>query len=376
MTWSNWYVPPFFTSIFFVLGVITLYWSFFTWVTRNLQNRRKQLDLKKAQAILGILCAVVLIFSIQLLVRDSPLSWAFTNFQLLILIFIAYFLQVWLPYWGIILAGIAFMLMNGNIDQPLSWFYTVVYGSFYAVSYLQSVRMWPRPFLRYLVTAVAFGLPLWAIVYLRFHLSWQTIAEEMISYLVLATLMYGFFMIQNRDQRIKDRLFQAANWDALTHVKNYAAFDREISYQFQHCVSHHRHLTMIMFDIDHFKHINDTYGHLAGDEVLKALGKDVSTLLRQYGTGVTLFRTGGEEFNVVLPNVKLAQAQEIAQAIFDAVAEQKVTYNEATIQITLSMGVSELNAEDGSPLALYKRVDSNLYQSKKNGRMQITADVR
>lgn len=116
MTWSNWYVPPFFTSIFFVLGVITLYWSFFTWVTRNLQNRRKQVDLKKAQAILGILCAVVLIFSIQLLVRDSPLSWAFTNFQLLILIFIAYFLQVWLPYWGIILAGIAFMLMNGNID--------------------------------------------------------------------------------------------------------------------------------------------------------------------------------------------------------------------------------------------------------------------
>lgn len=374
MTWSMWLVPPFVTSIFFVLGVITLYWSIFNWVTAKVESQKKPVDVKRVQVWIGAICAVVSTFGLQMLVRDSHLSWTFTTFQLLILIFVAYFLQVRIPYWLIVLASIGFMLMNGNILQPLSWLYTILFGLFYVVSYIQSVRMWPRPFIRYFVTALLFALVLWGIVTLRFDLAWTTYVEEIANYLILAALMYGYFNIQDRDRRIKDRLFQAANWDALTRVKNYAAYDREIGYQFYHSVSRHRNLSMIMFDIDHFKHVNDTYGHLAGDEVLKEVASTVTNLLKKQNEQITLYRTGGEEFNVILPDADLVEAQRIAKLIFDAVADDQVDYNDIAIHVTLSIGVSALAVKDRNPLDFYKRVDANLYHSKKNGRMQITTD--
>ncbi|CAJ1228720.1 hypothetical protein LZ22198_MCBDPFMK_01743 [Levilactobacillus zymae] len=126
MTWSMWLVPPFITSIFFVLGVITLYWSIFNWITTKIESQSKPVNVKRVQAWVGAICSGVAIFALQLLVRDSHLSWTFMNFQLLILVFAAYFLQIRIPYWLIFIFGIGFMLLNGNVDQPLSWFYTGV----------------------------------------------------------------------------------------------------------------------------------------------------------------------------------------------------------------------------------------------------------
>lgn len=374
MSWSLWLIPPFLTSIFFFLGIITLYWSVFTWVTSKIESQKKAVNLQKVQTLVGVTCAVVSIFGLQLIVRDSHLSWAFTSFNLLILIFVAYFLQIWMPYWLVTLAGIGFMVLNGNIDQPLSWFYTVVFAAFYIISYFQSVAMAPHPFIRYFVTAIIFGAALWATVRFRFGLSWTTFAEEFSSYLILTVMMYGYFRIQDKDRRIKDRLFQAANWDALTHVKNYAAYDREIDYQFHHCIKHHQPLSMIMFDIDHFKHVNDTYGHLAGDQVLEQIAATVTTVLKNYGEKTNLYRTGGEEFNIIMPNLNTDAAGKAAKDVFQAVAELPIVYGETTLHVTVSIGASELIVKDRSPLDFYKRVDANLYHSKQNGRKQITID--
>lgn len=142
MTWSMWLVPPFITSIFFVLGVITLYWSIFNWITTKVESQSKPVNIKRVQAWVGAICSGVAIFALQLLVRDSHLSWTFMNFQLLILVFAAYFLQIRIPYWLIFIFGIGFMLINGNVDQPLSWFYTGVFALFYVESHIQSVHMW------------------------------------------------------------------------------------------------------------------------------------------------------------------------------------------------------------------------------------------
>lgn len=75
---------------------------------------------------------------------------------------------------------------------------------------------------------------------------------------------------------------------------------------------------------------------------------------------------------MVLPNYTMEQAKPIAQQIFDAVAADQVDYNDQTLQVTLSIGVSGLTVQDRNPLDFYKRVDANLYHSKQNGRMQIT----
>ncbi|GEO68697.1 GGDEF domain-containing protein [Levilactobacillus acidifarinae] len=372
MTWSMWLVPPFITSIFFVLGVITLYWSIFNWITTKIESQSKPVNVKRVQAWVGALCSGAAIFALQLLVRDSHLSWTFMNFQLLILVFAAYFLQIRIPYWLIVIFGIGFMLINGNVDQPLSWFYTGVFALFYVESHVQSVHMWRWPFTRYMSLAMVNATILWIVVKIRLNLAWTTVGEELLNFAILAVLMYGYFKIQDKDRRIKDRLFQSANWDALTNVQNYAAYDRAIGYLFYHSVSQHRNLSMIMFDIDHFKHVNDTYGHLAGDEVLKGVAKTASAALKQIDPRIILYRNGGEEFNVLLPNYTMEQAQPIAQQIFDAVAKNQITYNDQTLEVTLSIGVSGLTVKDRNPLDFYKRVDANLYHSKQNGRMQIT----
>lgn len=372
MTWSVWLVPPMITSIFFVLGVITLYWSIFNWATSKAESQNKPVNVKRVQTIVGLVCAVTSVFALQLIVRDSHLSWTFTNFQLLLLIFVAYFLQVRIPYWAVFLAGIAFMLMNGNIDQPLSWVYTFLFVFFYVFSYVQSTHLWRAPFTRYAIVAVAFALPLWYLVKLRFHLPWSTYFDEMINYLILVVLMYGYFKIQDKDRRIKDRLFQSANWDALTKVQNFAAYDRAIGYEFRQSAAHDRDLSMIMFDIDHFKHVNDTYGHLAGDEVLKQVARTVASTLKAVDPKIVLYRTGGEEFNIIFPNYTVDRTEQVAQKVFDAVKNLTIAYNDVEIKVTISVGVSALSLKDSNPLDFYKRVDANLYRSKQNGRQQIT----
>jgi len=372
MSWTMWLVPPIITSIFFVLGIITLYWSIFTWVTAKVESSSKPHNLKRVQVLLGTTCAVVSVFALQLIVRDTHLSWTFTNFQLLLLIFVAYFLQLKIPNWLILLAGVGFMLMNGNVTAVLSWGYTFLFVFFYMISYQQSTHLWRAPYTRYITVALGFGMALWLFVKFRFHLPWGTYWIEIADYAVLASLMYGYFRIQDKDRRIKDRLFQSANWDALTHVQNYAAYDHAIGYYFHQSVAHKKNLAMVMFDIDHFKRVNDTYGHLAGDEVLKQVASTVASTIKAINPEIVLYRTGGEEFNILLPGYDINRTRPVAEAAFDAVKDLKIPYNGETLQVTISVGVSVLHEGDHNPLDFYKRVDANLYHSKKNGRQQIT----
>lgn len=360
MTWSVWLVPPMITSIFFVLGVITLYWSILNWATAKAESQNRPVSIKNIRVVVGTTCAVVSVFALQLIVRDSHLSWTFTNFQLILLIFVAYFLQVRIPYWLIVLAGMVFMLFNGNISQPLSWTYTGLFVVFYVVSYVQSTHLWRWPFTRYATVALGFALPLWYLVKLRFNLSWSTYAEELINYMILVSLMYGYFKIQDKDRRIKDRLFQSANWDALTKVQNFAAYDRAIGYEFRRSTAHDIDLSMVMFDIDHFKCVNDTYGHLAGDEVLKQVAGTVASTLKAVDSKIVLYRTGGEEFNIIFPDYTVDKTREVAQQVFDAVKNLTISYNDVDINVTISVGVSALSVKDSNPL------------SKQNGRQQIT----
>ncbi|UVW18557.1 GGDEF domain-containing protein [Levilactobacillus brevis] len=374
MSWTMWLVPPIITSIFFVLGVITLYWSIFTWATTKAESQSKPVNVQKVQIVVGTICAIISVFALQLLVRDSHLGWTFVNFQLLLLLFVAYFLQLKIPYWLVFVVAIGFMLMNGNVTAPLSWVFTLVFVGFYVVAYQHSIHLWRWPYPRYILVALNFGMVLWLLVKMRFHLPWVTYWIKMADYAFLATLMYGYFKIQDKDRRIKDRLFQSANWDALTHVQNYAAYDRAIDYHFSRSLIRHNNLTMAMFDIDHFKCVNDTYGHLAGDEVLKQVSSTVVDVLKAKDEQIVLYRTGGEEFNVIFPGYTVAQAQPLVQEFFDRVKALRIPYNDVELNVTISVGVSSLHRTDHNPLDFYKRVDSHLYRSKKMGRQQITLE--
>ena len=160
-----------------------------------------------------------------------------------------------------------------------------------------------------------------------------------------------------------------ANYDALTKIYNRRKLIEEAERELHKAQRYNRYISFLMFDIDHFKIINDNYGHLAGDEVLRQLGRTCSTRIRC--TDI-LGRYGGEEFLIVLSETNKENALQVAENIRKAVADMKIVYEGETIQITVSIGIESalINNEDYIIDKLISNADRALYQAKKNGRNQ------
>lgn len=129
---------------------------------------------------------------------------------------------------------------------------------------------------------------------------------------------------------------------------------------------------MIMFDIDHFKNINDHYGHLVGDKVLQQVADITQTVLNANDENINFYRTGGEEFNILLPNYKLSEIDSITQEVFTAINNSQFNFNNQTVDVSVSVGSSEIRENDLNSDEFFNRVDDALYHSKRNGRMRIT----
>lgn len=122
--------------------------------------------------------------------------------------------------------------------------------------------------------------------------------------------------------------------------------------------------SLILFDVDHFKKINDTQGHAVGDEVLKAIAREAQALMRP---GDYLARIGGEEFMVLLPVADALDAFAVAERLREAMADMVVDTDAASVRFTISLGVARVSPEE-SIQALYNRADEALYEAKRSGR--------
>ena len=152
--------------------------------------------------------------------------------------------------------------------------------------------------------------------------------------------------------------------DPLTELPNREHYNERASYECQRWQRYSRPLTLAVFDIDHFKKINDSHGHQAGDRVLKVIGRSVAKRLRE----VDFFcRFGGEEFVALMPETSLADAMPVLDAIRAAIANAAFNYKEQPISITLSIGVTEFKAGDDVESA-FLRADEALYAAKAGGR--------
>jgi diguanylate cyclase len=162
--------------------------------------------------------------------------------------------------------------------------------------------------------------------------------------------------------------------DPLTGLGNRKYFDRMIEQAVQTALANGEPLTLLMFDIDHFKSFNDSYGHLTGDQVLRLVGMSMKQTIK--GQDITA-RYGGEEFAVVLPNTGLRQALTVADHIRRAVMAKelkKKSTGEILGRVTISVGVSMLKSDDDTD-ALIERADACLYAAKRNGRNRVICEV-
>lgn len=169
-------------------------------------------------------------------------------------------------------------------------------------------------------------------------------------------------------KELEAELFHQASFDSLTNISNRRYFLTQAEADLRRARRYSRELTLLMCDVDHFKHINDQYGHAAGDAVLQ---KVVQASLESLRESDVMGRLGGEEFAILLPETDLAAALEVAERLRAHVAETAITVNKEILHCTLSIGVAQLHAEDKDIDALLQRADDAMYVAKNNGRNRI-----
>ena len=159
--------------------------------------------------------------------------------------------------------------------------------------------------------------------------------------------------------------------DSLTGLHNRRYMERHLKTLVAEAYRTGRKLSVLMADIDFFKKVNDTYGHDAGDLVLK----EFSQRFRRYTRGVDLAcRLGGEEFLIIMPDTDQDLAQQIAERVRECVAAEPFTLSpELSIPVTTSVGLATLEAHSDTPDSLIKRADLALYSAKRAGRNQVAA---
>lgn len=179
--------------------------------------------------------------------------------------------------------------------------------------------------------------------------------------------VYIFLDVTDQVKTLKE-LNYMVNHDSLTNVYNRRKILEELEIKLQDTYSRGVDLSILMIDIDHFKKINDTYGHQAGDHVLTQTIEECTNILRQ---GDIIGRYGGEEFVVILPNTNGAQAAAVAEKLRSKISETKHHIGANQVRITLSIGVAAVTASRLDIRELIKLADSALYKAKGAGRNKV-----
>ncbi len=162
-----------------------------------------------------------------------------------------------------------------------------------------------------------------------------------------------------------EEIYQMTIKDGLTEIYNKRYFLEALDREMSRAQRHNRDLTVLLFDIDHFKTVNDSFGHLAGDYVLQVLARLVSTRARREEV---FARYGGEEFVILLPETPKEGAMELAEQLRKRVASYTFIFEGEEIPITVSVGVATMGAEAITPTEFIKRADVAMYQAKSDGR--------
>lgn len=212
----------------------------------------------------------------------------------------------------------------------------------------------------------------------RNRLSYQlTLQDELLGKLVLSRKrkfteketqevehLIGALLYPLRNALMYREAIRAAHKDALTGAGNRAALNEALARELEIAQRHNRPLGMIIFDIDYFKKINDTYGHNTGDCLLKALTHTAEDTVR---ISDQLFRYGGEEFVVLLPETGLKGVKNLAERIRHNVESLDCVCEGNHIKMTASFGIATLNADE-SEESFFVRADKALYEAKNGGR--------
>ena len=216
---------------------------------------------------------------------------------------------------------------------------------------------------------MSIALIIFTQIFLDIHLSELTLNSSILG-LIISSLLFSSYSKQllNYEQTLNERnseLQLLTTLDGLTGAFNKRAFKHISETLFNKQKHENKPLLTLFIDLDHFKNVNDTYGHDAGDKVLIYF----SDMIRGLINHETIFsRIGGEEFALLVPNINVDEGYILTKNILHKIEAAHIFYNDQVIQVTVSIGISDMQHKDHSFLELYSRADKALYQAKESGR--------
>ena len=182
---------------------------------------------------------------------------------------------------------------------------------------------------------------------------------------------FRFTVVSARQEKLLRELYESSTRDALTGLYNRRHFDDRVKAELAYAKRHQLDVGFVMIDVDFFKRVNDTYGHAAGDAILKNVA---ASLARQLRTEDVIARIGGEEFAVLLRGIGTDGARRLAERLRANVESLPIVADGIPISVTISAGCSALSeTEDNSPGSLLRIADRRLYVAKRSGRNCVVA---
>jgi len=179
--------------------------------------------------------------------------------------------------------------------------------------------------------------------------------------------VFKFLASNNLEAAYHDEVYRLTTLDGLTQVFNRRYFEETLEREVSRCRRYERNLSLVLLDLDLFKKVNDCFGHLAGDAVLKGVASTIRARVRREDV---LARFGGEEFAVILPEIDLEGACTLAEKARALIEETEFRFDGQRVPVTLSAGVASLGRRDDAG-GLISRVDERLYEAKNTGRNRV-----
>lgn len=217
----------------------------------------------------------------------------------------------------------------------------------------------------------------WAIFWLpQSHRQPSSLFRTLLTLLAMMTTVYFFWRDWERRHRDQQRLEKRATIDDLTQTLSFSQFREDLMLTADTVATQSQLAVLAMVDIDYFKAVNDDFGHLAGDRMLQEVATILKTQANRQNETATVYRTGGEEFSLLMTVTHQDDAIALIQTCWQQIRERRFQFQQAQLRLSISVGVTQLRGDDRSIDDAVKRADDSLYLSKRRGRDTITVDGR
>jgi diguanylate cyclase (GGDEF)-like protein len=304
--------------------------------------------------------------------EDIVLYWALINLQLLMIMYTDLMINnIWAFLILKVVECLTFIETGGR--TVILWLVLTVVGSalFFESHYAKN---WSpdNPWL-FAFPPLVIDASFWVLLWLRWHPTTVIVFGNFMGFALAMLVIFANGRSQRDSDLVVARLTHETQFDALSGVRNWAMFQHDLTQAYA-SASLEQPLGVMTFDLDHFKAINDTYGHLAGNATLKATASALDAMLQSHDPNYHVYRTGGEEFAVILPDTHDQLAQQIAMDALYCVRNLQIATEVGTLSITASFGLTQAKVEDRDATTTFKRADQALYLAKNAGRNRFAID--